>query len=372
MPTKHYVKSPHHSAQAWFHKTFLGASASYSKIFYIVEPRNWVISRVGRYITQAIETSYHVDSQIKNSCRGISEQIIHFGSKNLLSQLEEENLHPANKFVLTWYHGGLEDIRVGHPGAISSLPKRFPFLKKIITSCTIGKKNLLAVGVPEMKIEVIPLGINLKRFGPSSPEQKQRIRKQFGIPPEAICIGSFQKDGVGWGKGTEPKLVKGPDIFLRTVERLARRYPLFILLTGPSRGYVKHHLEKMGIPYRHFYFQEPDGLVPCYHCLDLYLITSRDEGGPLALLEAMAAGIPVVSTKVGMAVDLLHTAENGYLVEPEDIEGLVKASEQLIKSPETRQRCARKALADIVPFDWSDIARQHYERVYKDLLVDHR
>jgi glycosyltransferase involved in cell wall biosynthesis len=59
-----------------------------------------------------------------------------------------------------------------------------------------------------------------------------------------------------------------------------------------------------------------------YHALDAYLVSSRQEGGPKAVLEAMASGVPLVTTRVGQAMDLAQHGRNAYMVESEDIEGL--------------------------------------------------
>ena len=91
-----------------------------------------------------------------------------------------------------------------------------------------------------------------------------------------------------------------------------------MLLTGPSRGYVKNRLDKSKIQYRHDMLQDVNSLVDYYNVIDLYIITSREEGGPKALLESLACGVPLVSTKVGMVPDLIVHNENGYLVDLED------------------------------------------------------
>ena len=58
-----------------------------------------------------------------------------------------------------------------------------------------------------------------------------------------------------------------------------------------------------------------------YEAIDVCLVTSRDEGGPRAVLEAMATGIPLVTTRVGQASDLVRHGENGWLVDVEDVDG---------------------------------------------------
>jgi glycosyltransferase involved in cell wall biosynthesis len=136
-------------------------------------------------------------------------------------------------------------------------------------------------------------------------------------------MGSFQKDGVGWGEGLEPKLIKGPDVLLAVAERVARQVPeLHVLLTGPARGYVRAGLERLGIPYRHAFLPDVDALAEVYPGIDVCLVASRDEGGPRAVLESMATHVPLVTTRVGQAADLVRHGENGWMVEPEDADGL--------------------------------------------------
>ena len=78
------------------------------------------------------------------------------------------------------------------------------------------------------------------RFLPATPKERRVARKRFGIRPEEVVIGSFQKDGEGWGD--TPKLIKGPDIFLAAIERLVKDLPVFVLLSGPARSYVRRGL----------------------------------------------------------------------------------------------------------------------------------
>jgi glycosyltransferase involved in cell wall biosynthesis len=111
-------------------------------------------------------------------------------------------------------------------------------------------------------------------------------------------------------------------VLLRALERARTRIPeLFVVLTGPARGYVRAGLERLGIPYLH-HFAEP-GELPCvYRALDVCLVASRQEGGPKAVLESMASGVPIVTTRVGQATELVRNGENGFLVDVDDAEGL--------------------------------------------------
>ena len=187
------------------------------------------------------------------------------------------------------------------------------------------------------------------------------------MPQGAFCIGSFQKDGVGWGSGLEPKLIKGPDVLVDAVARLARDFPVFVLLTGPARGFVIKGLESHGVPYRHVFLDDYRAIVGCYHALDLYLVTSREEGGPKALLESMASAVPLVATRTGMAEDVVKDGVNGYLAPMDDVEALVSRARSLLSvgAPEFAARGRETAEA----YDWSIVSEVLYDTVYRELVA---
>ena len=240
---------------------------------------------------------------------------------------------------------------------------------RIVTGAGLVEQRLLAWGVPQERLVRIPIGVDTKLFCPCTPEQKQAARVRLGIPDNAVVVGSFQKDGVGWGDGMEPKLIKGPDIFLKAVERLKRNVPVVVMLTGPARGFVKQGLERLGVPYVHRYVQCHAQLVECYQALDLYFVTSREEGGPMGLMESMASGVPVVSAVVGMAPDLIVDGVTGGLVEVEDAEGIASKAMQLLSLPEMELSDFKtRAMQAVKVCDWSIVGRRHLEEVYRPLL----
>ena len=194
----------------------------------------------------------------------------------------------------------------------------------------------LSTGIDPAKVFTIPIGINLDYFHRQTAQSRKMSREKLGIPQSAFVVGSFQKDGVGWGDGMEPKLIKGPDVFLETVRLLKDVIPeLFVLLTGPARGYVKHGLEKMGIPYKHTYYKYYPEVAEMFAALDLYIVTSRQEGGPKSILESMASGVPLVTTRVGQAMDIVKHAVNAWMVDVGDAEALVTFALQVYRSDRT-------------------------------------
>jgi len=221
--------------------------------------------------------------------------------------------------------------------------------------------------VPEEKIVVVPLGVDLRIFQSVSQAQKDTIKKELGLPLDKVIIGSFQKDGVGWGEGWEPKWVKGPDIFVKVIDKLKTEYDIFVLLTGPARGYMKKELDRIGVPYKHLFVKYLE-IPKYYNALDICLVTSRAEGGPKAIVEAMATGIPLVSTKVGMAPDIVKDGYNGLLAEIEDAEVLSEKAAKIIKDKNVANRLVENALNTIKDYSWEDVARRYYERIYSKIL----
>jgi glycosyltransferase involved in cell wall biosynthesis len=119
--------------------------------------------------------------------------------------------------------------------------------------------------------------------------------------------------------------VKGPDVLVAALERVAaEEKSLHVLVTGPARGYVRSELTRRGIPHRHVVAKNRTELARAYQALDVYVVASRQEGGPKAVLEAMASGVPLVTTRVGQAPVLVEDEANGWLVDVEDADALAE------------------------------------------------
>ncbi len=126
---------------------------------------------------------------------------------------------------------------------------------------------------------------------------------KHGLPHYKLLVGSFQRDTEG---GTRlPKLAKGPDVFCDQVIQLAASTDLHVVLAGWRREYVTERLQLANVPFTFFDRASMTTLRELYNALDLYLVTSRHEGGPQAILECAAMKVPILSTDVGMARDVL-------------------------------------------------------------------
>ena len=345
-------------------------SRKWRKIYYAVEKANWSIRWDGIYITTNIEKLFSVKSRIVTDYTGIRNQIIHYGSRGLYVPHKWENFDKSNKVIFTWFHGNKEDPHPKNLAMIEDLPNAADICEFIHATNIRTGERLAEWGVAREKIIVIPLGVDLNLFNPVNQNIKEKIRKEIGIPEGSLCIGSFQKDGVGWGAGDEPKLVKGPDVFCNAVVELSKRYPIYILLTGPARGYVKKRLTEAKIPFSHKYIENFPDISKYYHALDIYLVTSRDEGGPKAILESMASGIPIVTTDVGIARDVVNHGKNGFIAEIENVDEIVKFASKVLNDQEKTKTIISNALGTVKEYSWENIARLYYKKMYSKLLKE--
>jgi glycosyltransferase involved in cell wall biosynthesis len=169
------------------------------------------------------------------------------------------------------------------------------------------------------KIKVILNGIKIIRAEKPQPEIRARLRAELGLSPEDFIYISV-------GRLT---LQKGHTYLLDAVPRILERYPkntVFIIAGG---GNLRESLERkvaiLGIErFVHFLGTRSD--IPDLLLLaDVFVMPSLSEGLPLALLEAMSAGLPIVASGVGGIKTVIYDGENGYLLPLKDVEALSSA-----------------------------------------------
>lgn len=332
----------------------------------VIERADWAIRWWGTYTCEEANKVQPGIAHVSTDPASLTRGVVEFGSQYQWIEWGRY-LSPRCAFATTFFHGKPED---GPEVArhIERFLETVPRLDKIVASAGIVKARLIDWGVPAAKIAHIPIGVETWRFLPPTAEEKAAARAKFGVLPHEIVVGSFQKDGDGWGEGLSPKLIKGPDVFLAAIEKLAKDLPVFVLLSGPARGYVKQGLEKLGVRYGHEYAADRDGLARLYHALDLYLVTSREEGGPMALMESMSAHVPVVSTRVGMAPDLIADGVTGALVEVGDADAIARRGRELLMLPDNGAALKAAAREAVMAADWSVVGRRHVEEVWRPLI----
>jgi glycosyltransferase involved in cell wall biosynthesis len=158
--------------------------------------------------------------------------------------------------------------------------------------------------ITEKKIIYIPFWVNGNIW--FQIKDKDTLRDKYNIPKESFIVGSFQRDTEG-SDLISPKLIKGPDRFIKIVNEMNSQLEhLTVLLTGKRRQYVISELEKKKINYVYLEMVDFNTLNELYNTLDLYIVTSRIEGGPQAILECGITKTPIISTDVGIASEILH------------------------------------------------------------------
>ena len=306
--------------------------APHSRLFIGQEATEWVLSYEARQLVRTART-LGVELGSPTWINAVAGQsIFHQSQFTLLLQDFERH---GNNLGFAYFHG-----RPGTPGmpefdaCFDAMRRRHAEIDRVQVTNRAMEELVRGTGMAPEKVHRIPIGIDVDTFPLREPDAVREARSRFGLSASAFVVGSFQKDGVGWGEGMEPKLIKGPDVLLSVAERLRALVPeLCFLLTGPSRGYVRAGLERHGIPYRHGLLDDVDAVATAYQAIDVCVVASRDEGGPRAVLESMATGVPLVTTRVGQAADLVEHGVNGWMVDVEDVETLAGSLAHVADAP---------------------------------------
>lgn len=205
----------------------------------------------------------------------------------------------TKKVVCTQHHIDLDKIR--------HLNEQFKFMREYGTHyhaiCNITMNNMRNHLDPS-KTSAKNLWANNNVF--YNIPNKIDLRKKYKFDLNSYLIGSFQKDTEG--KTNLPKLSKGPDLFVKIVKDMYKSNPnLEVVLSGLRREYIITELEKANIKYHYFNMIPMSEINELYNCLDLYIVSSRCEGGPRSVFEAGLVKTPIISTNIGISPELMDT-----------------------------------------------------------------
>jgi len=338
------------------------------RVYYICGKEDWSIRNDGENIIREIQIAGMANAQLRTGVKGIVHSLVHFGSLPLTAGGVNNPWSQYNHLVSTVFHGDFginENIDRNLEAFLNNIQR----IDCVVASCSIMAERLARWGVPNSKIRLIPLGVDLQRCIAVRRQSRERLRMEHGIQDDEFCIGSWQKDGCGWGEGMEPKWIKGPDILVETLAEVqARGAKIVVILTGPARGYVKDELSKHGVRYIHKTFHRRGDLLSFMGLSDMCIVTSREEGGPKAILEAMALNVPVVSTAVGMAPDIIEDGVNGFLRPIGDVGGLAEATYSIYGNRNLASSLAIAAFDTVQQHDWRRIANRYMSDLYVPLL----
>jgi glycosyltransferase involved in cell wall biosynthesis len=229
-----------------------------------------------------------------------------------------------------------------------------------ITVSAALRDELAAIGVaPWNKIRVVPLGLDLARFAKSVP--RGALRPACGASAEDPLIGIVGR--------LVP--IKDVDCFLEAAARVRRARPqarFVIVGDGELRPELEGKTTALGLKPAVTFLGWRKDLEAVYADLDVVVNSSRNEGTPVALIEAMAAGRPVVATAVGGTSDLLGDGTRGLLVPARDPDALGAAILETLDNSEEASRRCHVARQYVLAHHSIDRLLRDIDELYRELL----
>ncbi len=200
------------------------------------------------------------------------------------------------------------------------------FTDRIVVLTKSQREELLAMGIghPE-QYAVIPSGVDLEPFL-SADTLRGELRRELGISPTTPIIGIIGR--------LVP--IKRHEDFLMAAKLIAGDAPecrFLVVGDGERRGELEDLAYRLRLQDKVLFLGSRTDMPRVCADLDMAVLSSTNEGLPMALIEAMAAGKPVVATRVGGVPDLITDGKNGILVEPERPEKLARAIQDLLDNP---------------------------------------
>lgn len=213
---------------------------------------------------------------------------------------------------------------------------------------------------PPKRIYTIPNGVNTEKYDRSRIEQT--ARKPFHISEDAQVIGSVGR----------LELIKGYDILIGAFSKIVKHgidARLILVGDGPERESLKRLSKTLGVENRIHITGFCEDVRPFLAAFDLYVCSSRSEGVPMALLEAMAMGLPVVSTRVGGIESVIEEGRQGFLISPEEENALVDALRNLLSNRNQVKILGEEARKRVVEHFSVDRMIGNVQRMYDDMAA---
>ncbi|MGV3515953.1 glycosyltransferase [Luteitalea sp.] len=225
-------------------------------------------------------------------------------------------------------HGTLQT----RPGQIRAQRFVWSRVDRVLSvSSRLAERMATTVGVPQDRITVVRNGVDLERFGATS---RRDARHALGVTEDALVLIGHA------GRLVE---VKNQALLVAAAARLAaqgRRCRVLIAGEGPLREALQGQIDALGLESVVTLLGHRADVERFFAALDVYVLCSTSEGMPNTILEAMAARVAVVATRVGGVDELVVEGETGLMVPSSDEAGLADALRALVDAPERRQAMA--------------------------------
>ena len=231
----------------------------------------------------------------------------------------------------------------------------------VCCSGAVGRSVVSRIGGKIEHCTIIPFGVDIDQFEPIA----AATRHELGLRDSPRVIGTVCRL-------VEPK--KGLRFLLQAMAVLARKYgqppcQLLIVGEGPSRQELELLRDQLKLSAWVVFTGARRDIPRVLHAVDAFVLPSLYEGFGIAILEAMAAGKPVIATAVGGIPEFVLSGETGLLIEPGNVQALADAIDQLLSHPQQAQTMGAKGrIRARESYQISTIVRQH-EQIYTACLT---
>ncbi|MBI4635711.1 MAG: glycosyltransferase family 4 protein [Candidatus Rokubacteria bacterium] len=237
--------------------------------------------------------------------------------------------------------------------------------RRVLAVSEAVRRELLTLGIGSAeRLAVMPLGLALEPFLCCEPLRGQ-LRGELGIGATVPLVGIVAR--------LVP--VKAHEVFLEAAATVARRLPqarFVVVGDGERRSELESLADRLGLGERARFLGWRRDLDRIYADLDLVALSSRNEGSPVSLIEAMAAARAVVATRVGGVPDLVEDGVTGRLVPPGDPAALAGTMLTLLADPERRRDMGLAGRKRVYPAFSVERLVGDMDRLYTDLLAEVR
>jgi glycosyltransferase involved in cell wall biosynthesis len=215
------------------------------------------------------------------------------------------------------------------------------------------------------KIKIIPLGFDLRPFNESLKEKRAHTRNSYELEDTAIAVAIIGR----------LVAIKNHQMFLEIIEKVnqktSKKVVYFIVGDGEESLTIQESikpLKEKGMDIRMTSWIKD---IATFNAgMDIICLTSKNEGTPVSLIEAQAAGIPIIATNVGGIKDVILEDKTGYIVDKDDIDGFAKKLTELIENENKRQLMSQKGWLFVEDkFQYPNLIK-NMDEYYKSLLKE--
>jgi glycosyltransferase involved in cell wall biosynthesis len=218
------------------------------------------------------------------------------------------------------------------------------YVDSIMAMCRQWYDYLIEKGIQKERLTIVHYGVDTDIFRPPDQTERNKLRQRYGIPDDAFVIGfSAKRSSDSCGR-------KGINILEQLIAESSVKNPsIWWVIRGPGWQSLVNEQSELGARITHLPFLlEKKDVAETYRLMDAYIVTSRIEGGPVPLFEAMSSGLSCISTKVGLAPELINNGDNGFLVDFDDVEEFSEIISSLEKNSALRERIGIQARKTIL------------------------